>query len=770
MTFCPAGCLRSRVWFRTQHPRSKGGRRVGLLDRLRKSVPQAPIGQGQAGSLPTSPPAVHWLTRHAHWVGPGAQTSIGRVQLPGGMLYVGQGLTAPAGMFEPALINPSLKLNHSRPDFAGTSMGYWPSYHEIAPEARAAYLHWLATGRNHPSAYIGYVFLYYYGIERRVLVDIANDPTLAWELPQLRGEVQRLLSIYGANDSFNRYATRFLGLLDVLTPTESQALPPLTREDRWQPPPSLLVQLGTFASSGQPIPGDWALAWAWYHPDVSLRTAATRCTDEFVTLFKARYAAKYKAGLVVRPGQTTVGLEYYAASQGIPSATLTTNIPNVFDDLGARRQLASLAHAAMDDLEPYSRYLGRNPEGRGTVAAAALLPRELLGQPSGEVGRLRSWATDLADTRRVVSGDVLLARWPIKSPERMAKQEAVALAQLLAQFDLAIEPDIRLGGPAITPATPVVLFHATDDPPNTATASYAAATTLLHLATAVSAADGTISEAEQTHLVSHLKSSLQLTAGERTRLEAHLLWLTASDIKLTGLKRRIEALNRPQREALAELLVSVAAADGVISPDEVASLTKIFRLLSFDPSEVHSRLHAHLSGGTSHRPEPATGPVTVRPAGVPDAGYPIQEPEAVEARHRRTSGSDQGITLDLAAIEAKFAETAEVSALLTDIFSEDQPETITPKATTPVDLVPSDAPSIAGLDAIHSTILRRLASRDAWTRGEFEEVAAQYGVMPDGALDTLNEAALDATDEPFVEDDGNDTLTINDFARQELLA
>ena len=57
-----------------------------------------------------------------------------------------------------------------------------------------------------------------------------------------------------------------------------------------------------------------------------------------------------------------------------------------------------------------------------------------------------------------------------------------------------------------------------------------------------------------------------------------------------------------------------------------------------------------------------------------------------------------------------------------------------------------------------------------WTRGEFEELTAQYGVMPDGALDTLNEASLDATDEPFVEDDGNDRLTINDFARQELFA
>jgi hypothetical protein len=50
-------------------------------------------------------------------------------------------------------------------------MGYWPLYSGIDPASRAAYLHWLTGGRKAPEAYIGYVFLFFYGIERRVLVD-----------------------------------------------------------------------------------------------------------------------------------------------------------------------------------------------------------------------------------------------------------------------------------------------------------------------------------------------------------------------------------------------------------------------------------------------------------------------------------------------------------------------------------------------------------------------------------------------------------------------
>ena len=76
---------------------------------------------------------------------------------------------------------------------------------------------------------------------------------------------------------------------------------------------------------------------------------------------------------------------------------------------------------------------------------------------------------------------------------------------------------------------------------------------------------------------------------------------------------------------------------------------------------------------------------------------------------------------------------------------------------------------LAGLDAAHSALLRALVAQDAWARAEFEELAATWQLMPDGALDRINEAALDAVDEPLLEDDDSDVFTVNDYARQELL-
>jgi hypothetical protein len=57
-----------------------------------------------------------------------------------------------------------------------------------------------------------------------------------------------------------------------------------------------------------------------------------------------------------------------------------------------------------------------------------------------------------------------------------------------------------------------------------------------------------------------------------------------------------------------------------------------------------------------------------------------------------------------------------------------------------------------------------------WTRVEFEELCAAVQLLPDGALDAINEAAMAVADEPVVEDGDGDQLQINDYALGELRA
>ena len=143
------------------------------------------------------------------WIPPESNVTVANRRISGGMVYVGSSLLPVGGWqdSEPALIVPGLKIARGRCDYSGEGMGYWPSYSEIPDESRAAYLDWLAGGRSDADAYIGYVFLFFYGLERRLLFDLRYLPERRGEARALIGEIERLRSIYAGNRSFDGYST-----------------------------------------------------------------------------------------------------------------------------------------------------------------------------------------------------------------------------------------------------------------------------------------------------------------------------------------------------------------------------------------------------------------------------------------------------------------------------------------------------------------------------------------------------------------------------------
>lgn len=729
-----------------------------VVDRAPPVLPAPAWTQPSAGAEPTPRPAVATAGPGKDgWVPPGVPVEVGGLTLPGGMIYVGRQLRAANGSgTDPALINPKLRGDFHRPDWSGATVGYWPSYSGITPQARAAYLTWLAGGRREPNVPVSYPFLFFYGLERRILVDATKPGPARDEVPLIRAEVARLLDLYGKNHSFHMYATGFLDLIDFYGTSTDTTTPPERTQETWPVPMGLRAALGEFAAEGTPVPADWALAWAHFHPEIYPRTPATRCPAEYEKLFRARYTAKFGAGLSVRATKTLLHHEYQSASAGIGKAELTTALPDVFTQATPSKKLADLVEDCTNSLDAYSRYLGRHPEAHGTLAATALLPPELVADAGGELALLTRYLDQQLSkaTPALIDAKDLLAFWPSTTPGKLAKADAVALAQLLSAHGVGLEPDVRLGGPVLS-GGPAVLFRTLPDQPTAPSLAYAAAAVLLHLAAAVSIADGHASDTETAHLRDHLEAAMHLSRPERLRLHAHLTWLLAGQTKLTGLTKRLALLTETQRDAIGDFLTMVAAADGDVSPAEITTLTKIFKLLGLDPASVYSKVHAATTGSL-----PATGPVSVRPEspGAPGYAVPPRPTPDVSAPGQRGV-----MRLDEATVAAKLAETATVSALLGSIFADDDQPPSTPQpAATP------GAPAVAGLDGPHSALLRVLAGRPTWSRAELEAECAALALLPDGALDTLNEAAYDAVGDPLADGDG--PIDINPDVAQELLA
>jgi uncharacterized tellurite resistance protein B-like protein len=738
---------------------------------------------------PEPAPTPRW-----QWIPPGHQAKVAGLTLPNGFIYIGNDLRASIKeMIEPALIDPSLPVDREHLDWEGRGLTYSPAYAKIPPGSRAAYLAWLADGRRFPAAPMGYVFLFFYGLERRALADALRDPAARQDAPAIIAEVRRLLGIYGSNASFRSYASQFLDALDLVAasaaPVSTTEPPPLD-EDRSTVPMRLRLALAAFAAEGTPVPASWARAWAWYHPQIYPRTPQTRCPDEFNQLFTLRYHERFNDGLTIRPGKARLRLSYHAASAGIGTAEMTAaNLPDVFEQAATTRKLTDLVDAVTNDLDAYSRWLGRNPDGRGSLAAAALLPIELVNGRSDRVAQLHSWVDGLlADNdTAVIKAEDLIGRWPTAVPGKMTKAEAVSVAQVLGHLGVGIEPDVRFGGAALMPG-PAVLFRTGNGASQAPSSNFNAATILLHLSVAVGQADGHVSNTEHEHLTARLESTLGLPAPEQVRLRAHLRWLIAAGVKLTGLKKRLEALHDDQRLSVADFLLTIAAADGVIDPGEVTTLTRIYMLLGLDPSTVYAQLHERVANvERARRQQPATDPVVVRPAAATPQGFALPTtPPAPSPRPNRpdpatvAANATPQVVLDQQIIDAKLAETANVAALLATIFTDDEPTTapsapvgrhIAPasSATPPGDRLSPDAAGlpVSGLDVPHTHLLRELAAAPVWSRQAFEELTRRHNVLPTGALDVLNEAAIDNTGDPVIE--GEEELTINTDVLQEML-
>lgn len=687
------------------------------------------------------------VTSDKCWIGPNREVEIAGLGSIGGMLYYGQGLASVQGSdVEPALINPKLRVVWPK-NGAADRMPYWPSYSRISETARGEYLTWLAGGRKGPDVQMGCVFLYFYGLERRVLAD-KHLPDVSSELPAILAEVRRLLTIYGSNGSFFNYATQFLDCMVVFGAKD--------RVYRLPPPPhgtyKLLtlrhkMALGQAAVDGVPLPDNWAYAWLMNDQRFWPRTPATRCADEFKKLFSELYKDSFGDGMKLPVNKTLLKPLYQAASSSFGGSRIElagSNIPDVTVLERPFNQLKDIAERATETLQPFSRYVGKFPDRKSSGEAIALLPTPLW--PVEALHSFTSWLVQLGveTTPQVATFGELVQHLPSGFP--LKKDGVAALSTSLEQIGVGIEPDIRWGGPLPAADTKAVFFAlAKDDVGVKPSTLYSAARLTLQLGTSVAAADGTVSQDEQQHLEESLERWLHLNATETARLRAHLKWLLVAPPPLTALKRQIAELKDNQKQALAAFLVTTAQSSGEVSPVEVKVLTKIYRLFGIDEKALFSQLHIA-----------ATEPVTVKSGAPTSDGFTVPPKPA-----KRKAGA---IVLDAERIAALTADSQRVSAILTSIFAEvEQPQEAVPEQ----DEIPA-ASSIVGLDAAFSEFVRVLISRDSWTRAELEDLAADRGVMLDGAMDRINEAFLDAKESALLE--GEDPVEVNKDIAKELEA
>ena len=712
-----------------------------------RPLPATPKGRPVAARPPeprgpSSPEPAATAVTSVTWVKSG-EASIVAGRNIGGMIYLGpdprrgysQTLTRP-------VIVPNLAVAPSGPDISGDSMPYWPSYLGITPNARAAYLDWLAGGRSDRRYGVGHVFLYFYGLERRFFIDSPD----ADERRLIINEVARLLQIYGDNRSVRHYFEAFLDAAEVSTASHLD-LKPTYSSAGYELPLGLRVAIGRRAENGQTLDADWALSWYSAHPEYTFRAAASRASSEFQALFRILFAEKYPSGMKMRVPKRTLRAQYRAASSefdvGLEGYIGTVpDISRITQPLNAAK---ALVEEATDALDKYSRFLGRNPDGRGTIEAHALLPESLWHLfPSEEMDGLKDWSNNITATGGLCPVQELVERLEGTAPESIGKRQLTDAADALARLSVGMAPDPRFALRSPKRGEPVVLFNLPEGTTRLEAVSDRYRSLLLSIAIGsfVAHADETVASSEFNILSAAIDADSILSEGERSRLKANLKWMTTVPPDLSLLRRHLRNAPNEAAHEMGQLALSIAASDGVISGKEVAALERLYEAVGLEKEGIYSALHALTS-----RDEP----VTIIPPSEGPAGF------AVPPR----PGLEGALALDEEKIAAVMANTARVSALLDEVFQEEE------DATEPAGEPSEPDHGLEGLDKKHEAFLGELLSRAHWEEEEFRSLAHQFRLLPAGAAETLNEWSYERYGDLLVEEDNG--YHVNSDLKDEIL-
>ncbi len=661
----------------------------------------------------------------ARWLGPSESVVVAETTLSCGMLYVGVPPPSANGAVEPSLINPRCNVAKTG-DFTIAEMGYWPSYDDISPASRRAYLNWLAGGRNHPDCDIGFVFLFFYGLEHRIIVDSQSDAAARQDWPAITDEIGRLLSIYGSRSaSFRSYAGALLDWMAVDVASGKLYSKPLpVFEPSYELPLYIKLALGQATADRMPIPGSLALAWVQLSPGISLRTAARRCPEEFGHLYLQRYHEILGTGLILPKNRTKLKFVYRPASSGLRGVSGLTktfgDIPDITVLTAPLRSLQEIVERCTNELDAFSRVVGKDPTARHSLDGLLQLPISLW--PAAAAVRLQALADRTTGGMLTLPlGEVVTALGGTAT--QLTREKAHCLAQVLKVSRVGIEPNFLAGAKVPLSTNPIVLFSLTTNDANSAgDAAYQSAMLILQLASAVAQADGDFSQSEQTYLRKEIQGWHHLSPACQQRLQAHLQWLITTPVTLTSLKKRLESLDLKAKEAIASFMVTLAHADGIVSLAEVKFLEKIYKALGVESKRVFADIHAASTSPSQRAPRESSG-------------FQLNSERVAELQR----------------------DTEKVTALLANIFKEEE---ITATVVAVDDTEDTTvATGLLGLDEVHTALVRLLLSRAQWTRAELEDAAADLEVMLDGALERINEAAFDAYDMPLTE--GEDPLDVN---------
>ena len=690
-------------------------------------------GQDSCGGKPVSLRSGRWGA-NVRWIPQGGNVEVAG-RMIGGMVYVGDpgdpNQLLPSDEFRPC-INPKLGITQWEEDKIGEKMDYWPGYSTINPSSRAAFLNWLSSGRCDESYDLGYLYLYFYGLERRFFLDDSQEE----EKQQIIDEVERLNRLYPDKKRLHSYLSKFLDVARLLL-NDAPKLEPILERMPARMPLSLKLAIAAQLEDRRPLSWEWLLSWFINHPNAKLRTSATRCPEEFQKMFSIHFQEKFPDGYTTRVPSQKLEYEYEAVSSDFKREVEIRRNGKKIVDISSLDKLLTVAQGiadrSMEDITKFARYVFKPSSERESIEAHALLPLQLRAMTANkELEELRAWAHDQVKHGGLVPVEDVVGRLGNTKTDKISKGDLTGAADALARVSFGLAPDPRFALRRPKEKEPVVIFELGEEVEALEDVSdaYRSELMLAALKMFIANADGDVSEVEMESLRKQAESG-NLNELERRRFDANIRWMMAVPPDISMLRSRVRNLDPTKHVHIRAAIVGMAQIDGVVDKDEVKAVEKIYKAMGFDSNLAYSDLHAGIA---------ADGPVSVRPeeVGLPGEHIPSEEPE-------RVAVAVGGIALDQNLVNRIRGDTRS-RELLSSIFGQgDDAEDKEEEAVTSI-----HSP-LEGLTPVVAEMVIRIIERPNWEESDLMAMSAEIGQPLDGVLESINEWAHEKHEDALLE-------------------
>ena len=629
----------------------------------------------------------------ANWYGKGSITEIQGYKIIDSLIYVSNS----GGKSEACHIIPrKLKVGNTE---NYDHIGYWPSYSELNPGQKRMFLKWLSEGKNDTTIDIGYVFIYFYGLEYRVLKENKDLELIGYEIIRLR-------KYYASNRSFQGYSESLLAYIISNLKSKETAVKIFRTIEPDLDKYSVIYRSGIHLkiNGSNSITIDELISLIPTFENVDRSSIPKKVGKYFDQYFKI--IAKEEIEEAISQIEPKEYKEMYRSASSFIREEHYYKGFRIIVDRKIQDKLAKKWNQAIEVFRPYSRKLTKyDPKN-----IFSLLPEELrktIDHPLKD--KLKVIESDLIG--RAVTVSEVATYLGVTVQEKLRHSECKEIVDALLHAGIIIEPNAVYFKENYK-ARDFVFLSKVEDAVMLDTNKYKFASLMADLGIDLAYSDNDYSNEEAQQIYMAIGSTFLSTAIEYEHLKLRVELSKIQKPKMSGVFKKIsETLDSSSLEVLGSYLVGIALADGHFTKEEDKRIRTILSKLGIRETyltDIYERL------GISE---------VFKNVEIKTHQSDIQKGSLIPRK--------QEIILDQQKLSQIKSNTEKINSVLSKIFIDEEEKDY-------ISMVQEEEEIEESLDAKHSLFLKDIIQQNKWNKKILRDKAKEFELMVNAAISKIN--------------------------------